>query len=73
MPSILGIRGTVIQVLNMVDDRVGVELQGEEAGAVALSGVWEGLDEGVTGGVPPNLERRGERGVDSGGQQGRQG
>ena len=57
----------------MVDDRGGVELQGEEAGAVALSGVWEGLDEGVTGGVPPNLERRGKRGVNSGGQQGRQG
>ena len=46
-----------------------MELQGEAAGAGALSGVREQLVEGVTGCAPPNPSRHGKREDGAGGIQ----
>ena len=50
--------------VHTADGGGGTEFQGETTGMGALTGVREVIGEGVTGGAPPNPERRGERGVE---------
>ena len=64
-----GSRGAGIRGLHTADYGVGTEFQGKTAGTGALPGVWEGTDEGVTGGATSNPERRGKRGVGVGGRR----
>ena len=73
MQKILGIRGADRQGLQPADDRGMAELQGEAAVAGAMSGVQEGYGKGATSDEQPKLERRGERGLGTGGRRGRQG
>ena len=62
----LGRRVAVRQSLHTSDDGEGTELQGEAAGVSDMSGVREGIGEGVTGCAQPNPTHSGERGVGSG-------
>ena len=54
-----GGRGTYRQSLYLTDERGGEELQGEAEGAGSLTGVREGLGEGVTGYAPTNPAQHG--------------
>ena len=56
-----------------MDDSGRAKLQVTAAGEVSIPGVRKGYDKRVTGDASPNLERRGERGVVTGGEKGRRG
>ena len=66
-----GLQGAGRQNLQTDYEWGGTELQGEAAGAGDMYGVWEVTGKGFTGGAPLNQARRGEKGVGTGGRQGR--
>ena len=54
MQAIPGSQGAGRQDIHTADDGGGTDFQGEAAVTGALPVVREGIDEGVTGGAPPN-------------------